>query len=68
MGVAASCWGGDGLCEKDAGDLPDVYDWALEGGVKAGVALAGEWAVVAAIVAALVAFAEVVAVAWLEGS
>lgn len=49
---------------SEMGERPDVYDCALDGGVRAGVALCGECAEdVAAIMGA-----EVVAVAWLEGS
>ena len=54
------------LCVDDMeiGERPDVYDWELDGGVKAGVALAGERADDEdAIIGA-----DDVAVAWPDGS
>ena len=35
-----SWWAG-----RETGERPDVYDCALEGGVRAGVPVGGEWAV-----------------------
>lgn len=54
-------WGGD-TWGREIGDRCEVYDWALEGGVKAGVPVEGEWAVAA------IPGAVVVAVTWLGGS
>lgn len=67
MPVLVSLWLGETRCVdgNETGERPDVYDWALEGGVRAGVALEGECAEeVVAIIGADV----VVAVAWLDGS